>query len=164
MLDSRLGGERYSQRERRQRLEAFLPLLCETAARESDPDRCTEHGQSALCAGRLPPQCLSRLTTGKPCARLGHLLSPWLRPALWVADRLAARPELVDELLHEARRFISAPSRDELHALVTAAAAPHSGGRSWKAQMSALKPHQGRGRIAGRRQRAIGHAADHEGE
>ena len=48
-------------------LEAFLPLLCEMAADESNPDVALTRAVT-LCEGGLPTQCLSRVTTGKPCA------------------------------------------------------------------------------------------------
>ena len=52
----------------------------------------------------------------KTRGRWEHLVS-LVAASVWVAERLAARPELVDELLHETTLY-SAPSRDELHALV----------------------------------------------
>lgn len=102
------------QPEGRRRLEAFLPLLCETAAGEADPDR-------ALTSSLPFVQAVCRrsaylvLLQENPRA-LGHLVS-LVAASIWVAERLAARPELVDELLHETTLY-SAPSRDELHALV----------------------------------------------
>ncbi len=102
------------QPEGRRRLEAFLPLLCKTAAGESDPDR-------ALTSSLPFVQAVCRrsaylvLLQENPRA-LGHLVS-LVAASVWVAERLAARPELVDELLHETTLY-SAPSRDELHALV----------------------------------------------
>ena len=47
---------------------------------------------------------------------LQHLLT-LVASSIWLSERLAARPELVDELLHESTLY-SAPSREELHALV----------------------------------------------
>ena len=102
------------QGEGRLRLETFLPILCEAAAREPAPDLALTRALPfvrAVC--RRSAYLL--LLQENPRA-LAHLLT-LVASSEWIAEKLAARPELVDELLHEATLY-SAPSRDELHSLV----------------------------------------------
>ena len=100
--------------EGRVRLERFLPRLVEAAAGAEEPDR-------ALLA------CLPFVAA--VCRRSAYLVlleeNPQALSSLvdlasrssWLADKLAARPELVDELLHP-DRLHSAPSRSEMRQLV----------------------------------------------
>ena len=102
------------QGEGRQRLEAFLPILCEVAGRESKPDLALAR---ALPFVRAVCRRSSYLVLLQENPRaLKHLIA-LVASSEWLAERLAARPELVDELLHEATLY-SAPSRAELHSLV----------------------------------------------
>ena len=102
------------QGEGRQRFEAFLPLLCEMAAHEANPDNALTRALPFVRAVCRRSAYLVLLQENP--AALKHLLS-LVAASTWVADRLASRPELLDELLHEAQLF-SAPSRDEIKALV----------------------------------------------
>ena len=102
------------QGEGRQRLEAFLPILCEVAGRENKPDLALAR---ALPFVRAVCRRSSYLVLLQENPRaLKHLIA-LVASSEWLAERLAARPELVDELLHEATLY-SAPSRAELHSLV----------------------------------------------
>ena len=102
------------QPEGRRRLESFLPLLCETAASERHPDQALTRALPFVrSVGRRSAYLV--LLQENPRA-LRHLLS-LVGTSVWIAERLAARPELVDELLHEATLY-SAPSRAELRSLV----------------------------------------------
>ncbi len=100
--------------EGRHRFEAFLPLLCEMAAHEMDPD-CALTRALPFVRAVCRRSAYLVLLHENPAA-LKHLLS-LVAASTWVADRLAARPELLDELLHESQLF-SAPSRVEIKALV----------------------------------------------
>ena len=102
------------QPEGRRRLEAFLPLLCEMAAATPDPDAALTRSLPFVRAVCRRSAYLVLLQEN-PRA-LQHLLT-LVASSIWLSERLAARPELVDELLHESTLY-SAPSRDELHALV----------------------------------------------
>lgn len=102
------------QGEGRNRFEAFLPLLCEMAAHEANPDAALTRALPFVRAVCRRSAYLVLLQENP--AALKHLLS-LVAASTWVADRLASRPELLDELLHEAQLF-SAPSRDEIKALV----------------------------------------------
>jgi glutamate-ammonia-ligase adenylyltransferase len=102
------------QGEGRQRFEAFLPLLCEMAAHEANPDAALTRALPFVRAVCRRSAYLVLLQENP--AALKHLLS-LVAASTWVADRLASRPELLDELLHETQLF-SAPSRDEIKALV----------------------------------------------
>ena len=102
------------QPEGRRRLEAFLPLLCEMAAATLDPDAALTRSLPFVRAVCRRSAYLVLLQEN-PRA-LQHLLS-LVASSIWLSEQLAARPELVDELLHESTLY-SAPSREELHALV----------------------------------------------
>lgn len=102
------------QPEGRRRLEAFLPLLCEMAAATPDPDAALTRSLPFVRAVCRRSAYLVLLQEN-PRA-LQHLLT-LVASSMWLSERLAARPELVDELLHESTLY-SAPSREELHALV----------------------------------------------
>ncbi len=102
------------QGEGRQRLETFLPILCEAAAREPGPDLALSRALPFVRAVCRRSAYLVLLQEN-PRA-LAHLLT-LVASSEWLAEKLAARPELVDELLHEATLY-SAPSREELHSLV----------------------------------------------
>ena len=102
------------QPEGRRRLEAFLPLLCEMAAATPDPDAALTRSLPFVRAVCRRSAYLVLLQEN-PRA-LQHLLT-LVASSIWLSERLAARPELVDELLHESTLY-SAPSREELHALV----------------------------------------------
>jgi len=102
------------QPEGRRRLEAFLPLLCEMAAATREPDSALTRSLPFVRAVCRRSAYLVLLQEN-PRA-LQHLLT-LVASSIWLSERLAARPELVDELLHESTLY-SAPSRDELHALV----------------------------------------------
>ena len=102
------------QPEGRRRLEAFLPLLCEMAAATLDPDAALTRSLPFVRAVCRRSAYLVLLQEN-PRA-LEHLLS-LVASSIWLSEQLAARPELVDELLHESTLY-SAPSREELHALV----------------------------------------------
>jgi len=102
------------QGEGRRRLESFLPLLCEAAASAESPDDALERALPFVRAVCRRSAYLVLLQEN-PHA-LAHLVS-LVAASVWVADKLATRPELVDELLHESTLY-SAPSRDELKSLV----------------------------------------------
>ena len=102
------------QPEGRRRLEAFLPLLCEMAAAMPEPDSALTRSLPFVRAVCRRSAYLVLLQEN-PRA-LEHLLT-LVASSIWLSERLAARPELVDELLHESTLY-SAPSREELHALV----------------------------------------------
>ena len=102
------------QPEGRHRLEAFLPLLCEMAAATREPDSALTRSLPFVRAVCRRSAYLVLLQENPRALR--HLLS-LVASSIWLSERLAARPELVDELLHESTLY-SAPSRDELHALV----------------------------------------------
>ncbi len=102
------------QPEGRRRLEAFLPLLCEMAAATPEPDSALTRSLPFVRAVCRRSAYLVLLQEN-PRA-LQHLLT-LVASSIWLSQRLAARPELVDELLHESTLY-SAPSREELHALV----------------------------------------------
>ena len=102
------------QPEGRRRLEAFLPLLCEMAVATLDPDAALTRSLPFVRAVCRRSAYLVLLQEN-PRA-LQHLLS-LVASSIWLSEQLAARPELVDELLHESTLY-SAPSREELHALV----------------------------------------------
>ena len=102
------------QGEGRQRLEAFLPILCEVAGRENEPDLALAR---ALPFVRAVCRRSSYLVLLQENPRALKHLIVLVASSEWLAERLAARPELVDELLHEATLY-SAPSRAELHSLV----------------------------------------------
>lgn len=102
------------QGEGRRRLEAFLPFLCEIAAREREPDLALAR---ALPFVRAVCRRSAYLVLLQENPRALEHLVVLVASSEWLAERLAARPELVDELLHEATLY-SAPSREELRALV----------------------------------------------
>jgi glutamate-ammonia-ligase adenylyltransferase len=102
------------QPEGRRRLETFLPLLCEMAAATREPDAALTRSLPFVRAVCRRSAYLVLLQEN-PRA-LQHLLT-LVASSIWLSERLAARPELVDELLHESTLY-SAPSREELHALV----------------------------------------------
>ena len=102
------------QPEGRRRLELFLPRLCEAAAVEPDPDQALMRALPFVRAVCRRSAYLVLLQEN-PRA-LKHLLS-LVGSSVWIAERLAMRPELVDELLHESTLY-SAPSREELRSLV----------------------------------------------
>jgi len=100
----------FLQGDSRQRVERFLPRLCEAAAASGAPD-------TALL--RLLPlvEAVSRrsaylvLLEENPRA-LGELAFLAAKSP-WIAEKLAARPDLLDELL-DSKRLYHAPTRDEL--------------------------------------------------
>ena len=102
------------QPEGRRRLEAFLPRLCEAAALASHPDQALTRALPFVRAVCRRSAYLVLLQENPHALR--HLLS-LVGSSVWIAERLAARPELVDELLHESTLY-SAPSREELRSLV----------------------------------------------
>jgi len=102
------------QGEGRQRFETFLPILCEAAARERAPDLALTRALPFVRAVCRRSAYLVLLQENRHA--LAHLLT-LVASSEWVAERLAARPELVDELLYEATLY-SAPAREELHSLV----------------------------------------------
>ena len=102
------------QPEGRRRLEQFLPRLCVAAANEANPDLALTRSLPFIKAVCRRSAYLVLLQEN-PRA-LGHLLS-LVAASQWIADRLATRPELVDELLHESTLY-SAPDRGELQSLV----------------------------------------------
>ena len=102
------------QPEGRRRLEAFLPRLCEAAALASHPDQALTRALPFVRAVCRRSAYLALLQENPHALR--HLLS-LVGSSVWIAERLAARPELVDELLHESTLY-SAPSREELRSLV----------------------------------------------
>ena len=102
------------QGEGRRRLEAFLPILCETAARVRDPDLALER---TLPFVRSVCRRSAYLVLLQENPRALEHLVKLVASSEWLAERLAARPELVDELLHEVTLY-SAPSREELRSLV----------------------------------------------
>lgn len=82
------------QGEGRQRFETFLPLLCEMAAHESNPDVALTRALPFVRAVCRRSAYLVLLQENP--AALKHLLS-LVAASTWVADRLASRPELLDE-------------------------------------------------------------------
>ncbi len=108
------GRVRAAQTESRQRLELFLPQLVAAAAKTENPDlalnRTLPFASAVLRRSAYlvmmseHPQALENLV-------FLNLASPW------IARKLAERPELVEELLHEDRLY-SAPNRREMAALV----------------------------------------------
>ena len=102
------------QPESRRRLELFLPLLCETAAASADPNIALLRSLPFVRAVCRRSAYLVLLQEN-PVA-LGHLVS-LAAASVWVSERLAARPELVDELLHEATLY-NVPGREVLQSQV----------------------------------------------
>ena len=100
--------------EGRARLERFLPLLCRSAADQPQPDLTLRRALPFVRAVCRRSAYLVLLQENPKA--LSHLLS-LVASSSWIAERLAARPELVDELLNEARLY-SAPSKEELQSLM----------------------------------------------
>ena len=108
------GRIRVLQGDSRQRLERFLPRLLEAASEIANPD---------LALTRLLPfvAAVSRrsaylvLLEENPAA-LGQLVSLAAR-SQWIADQLANRPDLLDELL-DTDRLTTAPDREDMQSLV----------------------------------------------
>jgi len=108
------GRVRAAQTESRRRLESFLPQLVAAAAQTPNPDlalsRTLSFTSSVLRRSAYlvmmseHPQALENLV-------FLNLASPW------IARKLADRPELVEELLHEDRLY-RAPNRHEMAAMV----------------------------------------------
>ena len=108
------GRVRAAQTESRRRLELFLPQLVAAAAQTPNPDvaliRTLSFTSSVLRRSAYlvmmseHPQALENLV-------FLNLASPW------IARKLADRPELVEELLHEDRLY-RAPNRHEMAAMV----------------------------------------------
>ncbi|MEE4204198.1 MAG: bifunctional [glutamate--ammonia ligase]-adenylyl-L-tyrosine phosphorylase/[glutamate--ammonia-ligase] adenylyltransferase [Halieaceae bacterium] len=100
--------------EGRVRLERFLPRLVEAAGAAIDPDRALR-----ACLPFVAAVCRRSaylvLLEENPQA-LASLVDLAGRSS-WLADKLAARPELVDELLYP-ERLHSAPDRSEMRSLV----------------------------------------------
>ena len=102
------------QPEGRRRLEVFLPLLCEMAAATPEPDSALTR---SLPFVRAVCRRSAYLVLLQENPRALHHLLTLVASSIWLSERLAARPELVDELLHESTLY-TAPSREELHSLV----------------------------------------------
>ena len=100
--------------ENRQRVERFLPRLCEAAGNSAKPD---------LTLTRLLPFVIAT------CQRSAYLvlleenpsalvqLIDLVQKSAWIAEKLAARPDLLEELL-DADRLTTAPDRADIQALV----------------------------------------------
>ena len=116
LIERYLSSARFQvlQGDSRQRVERFLPRLCEAAAQSSAPGRVLE---------RLLPfvEAVSRrsaylvLLEENPQALAQLVLLAAKSP--WIADRLAKRPDLLDELL-DIDRLTSAPDRSAIQSLV----------------------------------------------
>jgi len=104
----------YVAGESRRRLEQFLPRLCALAAEQDDPDRALlavlPFVQSVV---RRSAYLVALVENPHALAELVFLSAA----SPWIAEKLAARPELVDELLHKDQLY-AAPERDELYQLV----------------------------------------------
>ena len=102
------------QGDSRHRVERFLPRLCQVAGGSDDPD---------LALARLLPfvAAVSRrsaylvLLEENPLA-LARLIDLAVR-SKWIAEKLSARPDLLDELL-DAERLTTAPERADIQSLV----------------------------------------------
>jgi len=98
----------------RRRCEQFLPVLCQAAAATPDPDLALQRTlpfveavirrSAYLVLLRENPDSLALLLTLNVASS-------------WIADKLASRPELLEELLHR-DRLLSLPDRAEMRALV----------------------------------------------
>ena len=105
---------RVLQTDGRQRVERFLPRLCEAAAVTADPSVALERTLPFVSAVSRRSAYLVLLEEN-PTALQGLVELSARSP--WVAQQLAARPELLEELL-DPEKLTTAPSRDDIHALV----------------------------------------------
>ena len=102
------------QSESRHRLEAFLPQLISVAAKTDNADLAITRTLPFVSAV-LRRSAYLVMMTEHPQA-LEQLVSLNVASP-WIAHKLAQRPELVEELLHEDRLY-RAPNRSEMGALV----------------------------------------------
>ena len=102
------------QSESRHRLEAFLPQLISVSAETDNPDLAITRTLPFVSAV-LRRSAYLVMMTEHPQA-LEQLVSLNVASP-WIAHKLAQRPELVEELLHEDRLY-RAPNRSEMGALV----------------------------------------------
>ena len=105
---------RVLQTDGRQRVERFLPRLCEAAAATPNPLLALERTLPFVSAVSRRSAYLVLLEEN-PMALQGLVGLSARSP--WVAEQLAARPELLEELL-DPEKLTTAPSRDDIHALV----------------------------------------------
>jgi len=103
-----------AQTDSRQRLLIFIPHLVEVAARSSDPDLAVQ--RTLPFANSVLRRSAYLVMMGEHPRALEQLV--YLNIASpWIARRLADRPELVEELLHEEKLY-AAPRRMEMSSLV----------------------------------------------
>ena len=103
-----------AQTESRNRLLLFLPQLIEVAGRSSHPDLAVT--RTLPFANAVLRRSAYLVMMGEHPKALEQLV--YLNIASpWIARRLAARPELVEELLHEEKLY-AAPKRLEMAGLV----------------------------------------------
>ncbi len=105
---------RVLQTDGRQRVERFLPRLCEVAAATTHPSVALERTLPFVSAVSRRSAYLVLLEEN-PTALQGLVGLSARSP--WVAEQLAARPELLEELL-DPDKLTTAPSREDIHALV----------------------------------------------
>lgn len=105
---------RVLQGDSRQRVERFLPRLCEAVAEVDAPDLALQRLLPFVAAVSRRSAYLVLLEENPPAlSRLVELA----RQSPWIAQKLAARPDLLDELL-DADRLTTAPDRDDMQSLV----------------------------------------------
>lgn len=98
----------------RRRCEQFLPVLCQAAGVTPDPDLALQRTLPFVEAVIRRSAYLVLLRENPDSLAL--LLSLNVASG-WIADKLASRPELLEELLHR-DRLLSLPDRAEMRALV----------------------------------------------
>ncbi|WP_435213406.1 bifunctional [glutamate--ammonia ligase]-adenylyl-L-tyrosine phosphorylase/[glutamate--ammonia-ligase] adenylyltransferase [Luminiphilus sp. nBUS_16] len=108
------GRVQAAQSESRHRLEAFLPQLISVSAKTDNADLAVTRTLPFVSAV-LRRSAYLVMMTEHPQA-LEQLVSLNVASP-WIARKLAQRPELVEELLHEDRLY-RAPNRSEMGALV----------------------------------------------
>ena len=97
--------------ESRQRVERFLPRLCEAAAAMGAADTALVRLLPLVAAVSRRSAYLVLLEENP--GALGHLILLATKSP-WIAEKLAIRPDLLDELL-DSERLYHAPTRGELH-------------------------------------------------
>ena len=108
------GRVRAAQNESRHRLELFLPQLVAAAAQTPNPDLALSR-TLAFTSAVLRRSAYLVMMSEHPQALENLVFLNLASP--WIARKLANRPELVEELLHEDRLY-SAPNRHEMAAMV----------------------------------------------
>ncbi len=98
----------------RRRCEQFLPVLCQAAGATSDPDLALQRTLPFVEAVLRRSAYLVLLRENPDSLALLLTLNV---ASSWIADKLASRPELLEELLHR-DRLLTLPDRAEMRALV----------------------------------------------